>query len=526
MFVGSAITREMTIFAVALIGLCGLMLSLLLERWLVPKPRAVWRRPISTAAIHAGVWFLLFAFEFALFHRPWFAMAQGLGLVLLVVVVSNAKVHSLREPFVFQDFDYFIDLFKHPRLYLPFFGLWRASLGVLLFVLLLWGGMVLEMPITDGLPMVDFLLVLSVAVALGAALVWCGAAQVPALTYDAGEDLQNFGLIATLWHYGAAERRCSMPASPFASLQAPSRKLSARRPTLVVVQSESFFDARRLSPQIRREVLKEFDRRGAESLTSGTLVVPAWGANTVRTEFAVLSGLAAEQLGVHRFNPYRTLDRRPQASLASYLKRLGYRTVCVHPYPASFYRRDQVLPALGFDEFIDIAAFADSERFGPSVSDLAVADKLCSLIDEKGDQPLFIYVITMENHGPLHLETLLPGDAEQVWRTEPAAGCEDLAIYLRHLANADRMLARLTERLNRDPAPAGLCWFGDHVPIMPGVYSALGVPAAETDFLIWQNREARNAAMSTPPTVKQRMDASSLGMAFLRTMALLDEVSL
>src|SRR5690606_4826345 len=124
-------------------------------------------------------------------------------------------------------------------------------------------------------------------------------------------------------------------------------------PDLVSVQSESFFDVRREFPEVQRSVLAQFDELCAQAVQYGELTVAARGANTVRSEFAFLSGVDVGTLGVHQFNPYRTLASSGKtATLPSYLRALGYRTVCIHPYHANFYRRDRVLPFLGFDEFI------------------------------------------------------------------------------------------------------------------------------------------------------------------------------
>ena len=291
--------------------------------------------------------------------------------------------------------------------------------------------------------------------------------------------------------------------------------LAAGPATLVVVQSESFFDPRRLFSGIRRDVLSEFDSLRSGAICHGQLQVAAWGANTVRTEFAFLSGLAAEALGVHRFNPYRRLARQGVATLATFLRHHGYRTICVHPYAGSFYARHEVFPQLGFDEFIDIRAFTGAVREGPYVSDLAVAEKVAALLQTAAGQPLFVFVITMENHGPLHLERVAPGDEERFYSAVPSAGCEELTIYLRHLANADRMAGRLRAALEELPDPAYLCWFGDHVPIMPGVYRALGVPDGRTDYLIWCNGGFPGAPVPRELRVEQ------LGGLILQRMGLL-----
>ena len=258
----------------------------------------------------------------------------------------------------------------------------------------------------------------------------------------------------------------------------------AKLPDLVVVQSESFFDARRLYPGVRSDLFRHFDALAAQALAHGRLDVPAWGANTMRTEFAVLTGIPEAALGVHRFNPYRRFAQSGPLALPQQLRRLGYRTVCIHPHPAGFFGRDRIFPRLGFDTFIDIADFGGAPRAGPYVADAAVTAKIAEVLGSSTG-PTFVFVITMENHGPLHLEQVNPGDVGRLYQTPPPPGWEDLTVYLRHLVNADLMLGDLAGLLRAHPRPGLLCWFGDHVPSLPKVYEDLAFTDARTDYLIW-----------------------------------------
>lgn len=315
-------------------------------------------------------------------------------------------------------------------------------------------------------------------------ILWLGKREKLPLRFVPEKDLQQLGLMASLWRYGEEEyHRISSPAC--CDFVNPEQELSEVLPNLVVVQSESFFDARELFAGIRPEILREFELLQRSAACFGKLAVPAWGANTVRTEFAFLSGLSGENLGVHRFNPYRKMARQGVPTLAGFLKNLGYRTVCVHPYPAGFYNRNKVFPVLGFDEFIDIRSFEGVARTGPYVGDVALAEKVCALLGDSSTQPIFVFVITMENHGPLHWEKVQEGDVERLYSTPPPDDCDDLTIYLRHLHNADRMAGMLRRRMEDLPGSSWLCWFGDHVPIMSNVYSALGEADGQTDYLIW-----------------------------------------
>ncbi|MEI6335301.1 MAG: LTA synthase family protein [Methylococcaceae bacterium] len=465
--------------------LAGAGLSFLVESLLRPRILAFWKRQSATLLIHIGLWLLLFAFELAVFRRPWFATIIALAFLLVVVQVSNAKFYSLREPFVFQDFEYFTDALKYPRLYLPFLGVGRALIIAIGFGVALYAGLTLEPSLTHQVSTAEFFIMVFVLLIIGATLLGLGARQKLKVTFDPKTDLQQLGLMASLWRYGEEEYDNQSVPSLYDFLE-PAPLAPEALPNLVVVQSESFFDARELFSGIRQEVLREFDSLKASAVCQGQVEVSAWGANTVRTEFAFLSGLASKLLGVHRFNPYRKLARQGIPTLAGFLKRLGYRTVCVHPYQAGFYARDTVFPLLGFDEFIDIKSFNGIKKTGPYIGDVALAEKVCTLLEASSTQPIFVFVITMENHGPLHLEKVQEGDVERLYSNPPPDECDDLTIYLRHLSNADRMAGMLRNRLETLPGNSWLCWYGDHVPIMPKVYGKMGVPEGQTDYFIWE----------------------------------------
>jgi hypothetical protein len=467
-------------------ALTGLGLSVGIEALMQPRPPLA--RPWSAWALHGGLWLVAHALLTLLLGRPWFATAAMSAFWLMLVLVNNAKVHALREPFVFQDFEYLTDAIRHPRLYIPFLGWWKFLGAAAGFVLAVAIGLRGETVPAEPWRMAGQLGGIASMGLAGIGLILAARTRCLAVTFQPERDIDSLGFAASLWRYGEEEQMPLAIASPFDFL-APKMP-DGGLPHLVAVQSESFCDPRPWFAGIRAEVLAEFDRLKSEALAHGKLAVPAWGANTVRTEFAFLTGIGEEKLGIHRFNPYRAMSAGSNgSSLALWLKRLGYRTICIHPYPASFYQRDRVYPRLGFAEFLDIRAFGKAERFGHYIGDAAVAEKIAAVLDE-ATGPMFIFAITMENHGPLHLEKVNPEDVIQLYHMPPPDGCDDLTIYLRHLRNADRMIGALRQTLEQCPQPASLCWFGDHVPIMPKVFEILGEPDDATAYVIWNNRRA------------------------------------
>lgn len=462
--------------------LVGLGVSVVTEQFLAPRPPG-YDRAKGVWSLHIGLWFLGFTGGLVLVQRPWFAMLLASAFLLLIVVISNAKFKSLAEPFTVQDFRYLKDAIRYPRLYLPFLGWGKALIAILGVLLALVIGFLVE-PVAAG-----GVLGLSVAIVgllFGSAfLLWLGNRQLPEPVFEPVDDLTRFGLLASLWAYARALRKLPMVADSL--VIDPTIGFLTHRPHLVAVQSESFFDPRGLLPGIKPEVLAGFDAAKDQGRAFGSLCVPALGANTVRSEFGFLTGVDDSSLGAHKFNPYESVLKGWRIeTLPNLLKRLGYRTVCVHPYVAGFYSRDRVFPLLGIDEFIDVSAFDGAERAGHYVSDAAVTDKVLEVL-AAAQEPTFVFVITMENHGPLHLEHVLTDELGALYDAAPPTGFDDLSAYLRHLKNADQMVARLTAGFDQMTTPVSLCWYGDHVPIMPDVYDRLQHWPRDSNYLIWDN---------------------------------------
>lgn len=467
--------------------LISLAVSFMLERLIRPRVRPLITRGVRVVGVHVAIWLLLFCAEFVAFRRPWLAAANVCVLLYVFVLVSNAKLDALREPFIYQDFDYCVDMLKHPRLYLPFLGVTRALLGVGAIAGALYLGLRAEASLLTQVSVMNFMIGVTIMLVCGGLLLWWGSQETQSVEWAPLRDLAQFGFLPSLWFYFLAEKSAASIEVPAIFPRVASVPATAL-PDIVAVQSESFFDIRRHYPIVQRHVLSEYDNIVRDAAMSGRLSVPAWGANTVRTEFAFLAGTSASALGVHGFNPYRKLVSRSWPTIASYLRSLGYETVCVHPYLASFYRRDEVFPLLGFDRFVDIGQFDTNQMSGAYLDDITLADKVCELLGEpNGDRPRFVFVITMENHGPLHLEARIPEHEQQFFAQALPQGCDDMAVYLKHIKNADRMIAMLRAKIESLQRGGWLCWYGDHVPIMDIVYRSLGYPDGTSDYFLWGN---------------------------------------
>jgi general stress protein CsbA len=469
------------------------------------QPRASLRRLPPALALHVAAIMFICVGVLLLTGRVRFSAFVAIALVALLAGVSNAKYTSLQEPFVFTDLSLFSQLFAHPRFYLPFLSI-GTVMAIIVGCAALIGGFIADKPLAHK-PAGE--LVIAAGACLAAAYVF--AARLP-LTLNPVDDQKRHGFFAVFVAYllngmkpaTARQLRAALAAGPFAS-GAPQNA-----PDVILIQSESFFDARRLAASIARSVLSNFDTACRESVQHGELTVPAWGANTMRTEFAVLTGIDQAQLGYARFYPYAFV-RRACRSLASWFKHGGYQTLAIHPYYADFFGRERAFKHLQIDRFIDIAAFADAPRAGPYVSDLAVAEAIIKALDEPRDKPAFIFSMTMENHGPLHLEPVEAGEGAAFHALGDDARWRDLTAYLRHLANADVMLGRLLTALRARCHDTMLCFYGDHVPALPHVFADLGYESARSDYFIWRNYGDASAT-------RIDLHAEQLGVALVRSL--------
>ncbi|MEE9327496.1 MAG: LTA synthase family protein [Cocleimonas sp.] len=500
----------MSIFFIAL--LLTIAFSFLPERFLKPQVPTL---HINTVVLQSLLVSIMFICVSLVVQRAVFsALAVSIFLIILTTV-SNAKFKALREPMIFSDIVMFSQAFKHPRLYFPFLGLAPVIIAPIIIIGLIISVLALEPALAFSWQRIlSSLLAIIVFYFIAKAI-----SLVIKLTMNPNTDNANYGLLNTLFIYSKQAATSShkqkiqqtLTNSPFNNQNTTSESIMApppflhnctpeEQPNITIVQSESFFDARRLHPSIRTSVLKSFDDCNTSSIQYGKLKIPAWGANTMRSEFAFLSGLKSESLGFYRFYPYHYLHKMKTTTIASLLQSQGYYCVCIHPHSASFFGRDRIFTAMGFDEFIDIKSFDENDCFGPYISDQAVTEKIIEITKNKIDKPLFIFAITMENHGPLHLEKTTKEEQEIYYsQSKSITESKDLIVYLRHLANADRMIQSLTDNYNSADKETLFCLYGDHVPSMPAIYTELDYQDAHSDYFIWQNkghRESMNKKIS------------------------------
>jgi hypothetical protein len=438
--------------------------------------------------------------------RPIFTGALLISLGAGFALADHTKRQVLREPVVFSEMSELRHVFTHPQLYLPFAGpalviggaaaAAALCIALLSFERALWQPDPLVLLFYGGLMLAGIWLT-SREPTLGAA---AAALRELGATGEPFSDARSLGPFAMVLTYGViaraerAARRARHKPQPLPSL---GRVHAQRAVPLILVQCESFFDARRLSPLIPQGLLSGFDACCGTGGTFGRLQVPGWGANTMRAEFAVLTGIPESELGYDRFNPYHAFARVPIASLVWHLRSQGYRTVCLHPFDRSFFRRDLTLPALGFETFLGIETLGGSRR-PPYYSDPELANHVLRVLDAEGPRA-FIFAITMGNHGPWREAG--PPISPELRRNFDRSGLPqggELLRYLDGLRQSDEMLQILLTGLQRRHREGVLSFYGDHLPSLPDAFRHFGFEEAGSDYVVWRAGETATQQLDLP----------------------------
>lgn len=466
--------------------------------WLLPRRIAGTRRgPVGALLLDIaplGLGALLLAVAWG---RPLFAgliiLALGAGFTL----ADHTMRRTLREPTVFSEMSELPQVFTHPQLYLPFAGPGLVVGGAVAAALGAAALFVIEPPLWTPHPLT---VILATAIILG-----CGwlLAYEPLLGVNAalmrrlrpgGEPFADaamlgpFGMIIVHAVIARAERGARQRALR-PPLDRPRGAATREALPVILVQCESFFDARRLSPLMPRRLLPGYDAACADAACCGRVGVPGWGANTMRTEFAVLSGVAENELGYDRFNPYYALARRPIESQVWRLRRAGYRTICLHPFSPRFFRRDLAMPALGFERFL-AGETLGARRRPPYLPDPALAGLILDCLDAEGPET-FIFAITMGNHGPwLPLGQSIDPELAGIAAAAAVPDNGELLRYLDGLRRSDEMLQILIDGLRRRGSPAVLAFYGDHLPSLTAAFAHFTFDETASDYVIWPGRGA------------------------------------
>ncbi len=265
------------------------------------------------------------------------------------------------------------------------------------------------------------------------------------------------------------------------------------KPTVIAIMNETFSDLS-IYQQLHADYEGPTYFNGLnDCLSRGRLYVSAYGGGTANSEFEFLTGNSMAYLGSGVY-PYTTYDLTETENLAAQFKKLGYSTTAMHPNHATNWNRENVYQDFGFDQFLTIEDFQDSETLRGMVTDRATYDKILTMLDENSD-PQFIFDVTMQNHSGYDTN-LIPSDKLVNLQIDGVYN-STVNEYVSLIKQSDEALQYFIGRLRQLNRKVVVVFFGDHQPFFPSTFNDEWFTDEDqathqerlwqTDYIIWAN---------------------------------------
>lgn len=184
------------------------------------------------------------------------------------------------------------------------------------------------------------------------------------------------------------------------------------------------------------------------------------GGNTANSEFEFLTGMSMANLPIGSV-AYQQYVNSKTPSLVSQLSSLGYKTIGMHPYYSGGWEREDVYKYFGFDETYFIEDFDGMEMIRSYYSDRSTFRKIIELYENKQkDEKLFIFDITMQNHGFYDTDY----DNFDVNVKVDGSDYFDLQLYMSLMKETDTAFSELISYFEEAEEDTVILMFGDHQP--------------------------------------------------------------
>lgn len=241
---------------------------------------------------------------------------------------------------------------------------------------------------------------------------------------------------------------------------------SDNRPTIIAIMSESFWDVSRLDTiEVEEPLFPSLEALRDESIY-GNAYSHVINGGTVISEFEFLTGFTGEFFPEDYMIYGKYLHNRFD-SVVSLLKKRDYKTIALHPYKSENYNRKTAYENLGFDKLIFDKDFENPLMIRNYISDKSLFERIISEYEKEnnqGEEPLFIFAVTMQNHGgywkELTTEESTVRFTNNVYKTDTEGSLTDM---LAGLHESDKAFGELISYFQKVDDEIIVIYFGDHV---------------------------------------------------------------
>ena len=267
-----------------------------------------------------------------------------------------------------------------------------------------------------------------------------------------------------------------------------------RYPDIIFIVNESFYDLKHLVDfETDVDYLKNI--HDMDNLISGYAVSPTpyGGTNSSEYELLTSNSLYLMNSGV---TPFNVIDLKGATSVVSHLKSLGYSTLGTHTESGINYNRVTGYNDLGFDTVKFEEEYENLEYYYGRwyETDSSVYKNIEKWYEEMGDEPRFLYLLTIQNHGNWDLNK---PEYDKVHVVDSKFEITDVVNeYLTSISLSDEAFFEITEYFKNVDRPVIVCMVGDHCPSFAGEIvdknlneDEKALKLRETPIYIWANFE-------------------------------------
>lgn len=245
-----------------------------------------------------------------------------------------------------------------------------------------------------------------------------------------------------------------------------SFQMQEKKPNIIVIMNESYADFSVLGNSLRTNIpVTPFADALRENTVRGYALTSIFGGTTANAEFEFLTGFSMSGLP-NGSCPYQQYINAPVFSLARLLGNNGYQTFATHPYFSTGWSRTTAYPNLGFDRMTFDTDYPYQDLIREYISDREMYEYVLNAMKTKEDGPMFLFGITMQNHG----DYIYTGEnyTQNIFLQDYEMEHPMAEQYLTLLNESDKAMEKFFKELESFEENTVVLFFGDHFPQVEG----------------------------------------------------------
>ncbi|MBG6017292.1 LTA synthase family protein [Proteus mirabilis] len=455
---------------------------------------------IYTALLSVSVYFIIFTLCFVLSSRALFSAITTGTLFIIIKFINQLKVHYYKESLLFSDFNLAFDSSNLGTLT----QYWEAGVAIIAMAIWLIINMVIAWRFSRKSPIATRLSSLLLII-IGLTTIhftvnkwqseWEG-------TLPGGRGTVTNLIMSgyqTAYHPPYYAQSADYFIEQANRVVLPETQTEVK-PDIVVLLQESTVNPTiyQFDKTVNLPDLFMFKKDEGVSAQS-PLRVQTFGGGTWLSEFSVLTGLNTDDFGARKNSVFYFVVDKLNESLFRQLKSQGYYTVLLTPFNRNAYHAGYAYEKLGVDEIIQPQELGYPGSLEENLWAIPTQDMinyLKEILKTHTDKPLFIFSLTMYEHGPY--KGSHSDDYQLAGQTESPDAPGKFSHYMEKIIASDPAIEDFSHFVANRERPTLFLYFGDHQPNidLKNYQSPFSNPAHITQFTLRDNL-TQGATLST-----------------------------